>query len=48
MAVFGGRVDNDFDMNVLNAYLAQFFDLEIFRGQKKLSGVVSVPDSNAI
>ncbi len=47
-AVFGGRIDNDFDMNVLHTYISQFFDEDVFRRNRKLSGMLLVPDTNAI
>lgn len=34
-AVYGGRVDNAFDMNVLVAYLKQYFNSETIPGQGK-------------
>ena len=45
-AIYGGRVDNPFDMRVMRSYLTQFFDPGVIggRGSKKL-GPLRVPSS---
>ena len=43
-AVYGGRIDNDFDMKVLSTYLKQYFDDYTFRNGK-LSEQVRLPSS---
>ena len=47
-AIYGGRVDNPFDMRVLKTYLKQFFTAEVFQGTKKLSNMVQVPKAATI
>ena len=42
-AVYGGRVDNDYDMKVLKTYLRLFFSKETFNGEKSLSEIIHVP-----
>ena len=32
-AVYGGRVDNDFDMNILKAFLQMFFNNSVICGK---------------
>ena len=38
-AIYGGRVDNDFDARVLRAYLLQFFSPEVLAGRVDFGGV---------
>jgi dynein heavy chain 2 len=47
-AIYGGRVDNPFDMRVLTTYLKQFFGSDVFQGTKKLSDIVQVPKAASI
>jgi len=47
-AIYGGRVDNPFDMRVLKTYLKQFFNNDIFQGSKKLSNILTVPRTSTI
>lgn len=47
-AIYGGRVDNPFDMRVLKTYLKQFFNGDIFQGVKRLSNIVQVPKAASI
>lgn len=47
-AIYGGRIDNDFDLRVLKAYIARMFTDEVMRGDKPLSGIVSVPKSGNV
>jgi len=44
-AVFGGRVDNNYDLEVLRAYLHQYFDRDVLggKGRKKLAGILELP-----
>eukprot|EP00116_Pleurobrachia_bachei_P001833 sb/3462095/ len=46
-AVFGGRIDNNYDLEVLRAYLRQYFDREVLggKGRRKLAGVLELPQS---
>lgn len=44
-AIYGGRIDNEFDMRVLRAYLELYFNNEILFNGKKLSIGVSLPNS---
>ena len=48
LAIYGGRVDNVFDNQVLVSYLKQFFNSEVIndqsRGSKKI-GPLSVPST---
>ena len=50
-AIYGGRVDNPFDVRVMVSYLAQFFNSNVIneqsRGSKKL-GPLKVPSSTGI
>jgi len=51
-AIYGGRVDNTFDMRVLSAYLRQYFDSGLLsdsrsRG-KRLTSNVTLPNSTNI
>ncbi|XP_063970614.1 cytoplasmic dynein 2 heavy chain 1 [Lytechinus pictus] len=50
-AIYGGRVDNPFDMRVLRSYLAQYFNKDMLGGSssrrsKKLPGGNSIPVSS--
>ena len=47
-AIYGGRIDNNFDMKVLKTYLKQFFSSDVFQGTKKLSNLVAVPKTSTI
>ena len=49
-AIYGGRVDNPFDMRVLRSYLAQYFNKDVLSGggarrPKKLAAGVAMPTS---
>ena len=49
-AIYGGRVDNPFDMRVLRSYLSQYFNKDVLAGggakrPKKIPAGVSVPSS---
>jgi len=45
-AIYGGRVDNEYDMRVLSTYIRQYFNEGALSGKNPLSGLVSVPKSN--
>ena len=47
-AIYGGRIDNEFDMRVLKTYLKQFFNSDVFQGSKKLSSMIQVPKAASI
>lgn len=42
-AIYGGRVDNTYDLRVLRAYIEMVFNDPTLRAQKPLSGVIPVP-----
>jgi dynein heavy chain 2, cytosolic len=42
-AIYGGRIDNDFDSRVLRAYLESYFNVDIIQGNKKLPIGMSIP-----
>lgn len=44
-AIYGGRIDNEFDLNVLKAYLESYFSSEVLSGQKRLPIGVGIPNS---
>lgn len=47
-AIYGGRVDNEFDMRVLRTYMKTIFQETTLKGQSPLSGLVNVPKSGNI
>jgi dynein heavy chain 2 len=47
MAVYGGRIDNEFDSLVLKSYLLQFFSPETL-AHKQLPGGFKLPESNSL
>lgn len=47
MAVYGGRIDNEFDSQVLKSYLMQYFIPETL-ARKKLPGGFKLPESNSL
>ena len=44
-AVFGGRIDNNYDLEVLRSYLYQYFDRDVLggKGRRKLAALVELP-----
>lgn len=45
-AIYGGRIDNIFDLRVLNSYLEQFFNPKAIAGsQSRSKNVASFPSS---
>lgn len=44
-AIYGGRIDNVFDLRVLRAYIDEYFNESTIRGQKSLSNIIPVPQS---
>ena len=47
-AIYGGRIDNDFDLRVLRAYIAQMFKDSVLKGQEPLSKLIPVPQSGNV
>jgi len=47
-AIYGGRIDNDFDTRVLRAYLEQYFNVDVLEGNKKLPIGMAIPKSKSI
>lgn len=46
-AIYGGRIDNDFDMSILKAYLETYFSNDVLQGNKKLPLGFAVPNSKS-
>ena len=46
-AIYGGRVDNPFDLRVMVSYLKQFFDASVLspQGRNKRLGPIHLPTS---
>jgi len=44
-AIYGGRVDNDFDLRVLRTYMEQIFKDSVLKGQEMLSNAIQAPQS---
>lgn len=42
-AIYGGRIDNNFDLRVLRAYMEMLFKDSTIQGQEPLSAVIPVP-----
>ena len=47
-AIYGGRVDNEFDIKVLRAYMMEFFTEATLKGQMKLSNIIQLPQSDKV
>lgn len=47
-AIYGGRIDNELDLRVLRAYLEQYYNDEVFNSNKKIAGMIALPDSRSI
>ncbi|EGR28544.1 hypothetical protein IMG5_173090 [Ichthyophthirius multifiliis] len=47
-AIYGGRIDEIFDLRVLKAYIHQYFNAPMLQGTKKLSNGDVIPQSNNI
>ena len=47
-AIYGGRVDNEFDMRVLRTYMQTIFQDATLKGQSLLSGLVQAPQSGKL
>ena len=45
-AIYGGRVDNDYDLRVLKTYMLQIFKDDNLKGQKKLGEIFALPQSS--
>lgn len=44
-AIYGGRIDNIFDVRVLRAYIEEMFNDATLKGQQPLSKIIPVPQS---
>lgn len=44
-AIYGGRVDNEYDMRVLRTYMQEIFRDETLKGKVSLSDITTVPQS---
>ena len=42
-AVYGGRIDNEFDIKVFRCYLRSIFNSEVISGSRRLSNMIQVP-----
>eukprot|EP00826_Nyctotherus_ovalis_P001546 TRINITY_DN10251_c0_g1_i1.p1 TRINITY_DN10251_c0_g1~~TRINITY_DN10251_c0_g1_i1.p1 ORF type:complete len:204 (+),score=27.23 TRINITY_DN10251_c0_g1_i1:278-889(+) len=42
-AVYGGRIDNEFDIKVFRCYLRSIFNQEVISGARRLSNMIQVP-----
>ena len=47
-AIYGGRIDNEFDLRVLRAYIEQMFNDTVLKGQTPMSQIMPVPQSNNV
>jgi len=47
-AIYGGRVDNEFDMRVLRSYMKEVFMDATLKGQAALSNMVSTPQQTDV
>lgn len=47
-AIYGGRIDNEFDLRVLRAYIEQTFKDATLMGQEPLSKIIPVPQSGNV
>jgi dynein heavy chain 2 len=47
-AIYGGRIDNQYDLRVLRAFIENLFNDPSLKGQKSLSNVIPVPQSGNI
>ena len=47
-AIYGGRIDNSFDLRVLRAYIKEMFRDAVLSGQEPLSNMVPVPQSGMV
>lgn len=47
-AIYGGRVDNEFDMRVLRTYMQTIFGEQTISGKTPLSGLVKVPGTGNV
>lgn len=44
VAIYGGRLQDQYDMRALEAILRKIWSQDIFQGKKKLAGILSVPE----
>jgi len=47
-AIYGGRIDNELDLRVLRAYLEQYYNDHVLNQNKKVAGMIALPDSRSI
>lgn len=47
-AIYGGRVDNEFDMRVLRSYMKEVFLDTTLKGQAALSNMVNTPQTTDV
>jgi dynein heavy chain 2 len=47
-AIYGGRIDNEFDMRVLRTYMQGIFGEHTISGKQPLSGLIQVPKSGNV
>ena len=47
-AIYGGRIDNEYDLRVLKNYMQQVFKDDVLKGGKRLSDIITVPQSSQI
>ena len=47
-AVYGGRIDNEFDIKIFRCHLRNVFNAEVMSGSKKLSGIMQVPSTSEL
>lgn len=45
VAIYGGKIQDDFDIRALEAILREIWSRDIFQGRKKLAGIISVTDA---
>ena len=47
-AIYGGRVDNEYDMRVLRSYMREVFKDATLKGQAALSNMANTPQASDI
>jgi len=47
-AVYGGRIDNEFDIKIFRCYLKSIFNSEVMSGTKKLSNIIQIPTTTEL
>ena len=46
-AIYGGRIDNDFDLRILRAHLESMFSVHVLQADKKISIGSTIPTSKS-